>query len=252
MKTDQNHLPLRNLNENLALILLMSILLIVSFFQDTKAQTMATAANDPYFPGRHKFSVGLITTYRGSSVPAPVMIGDVTYGISNRFSLGIVGGTTGTLSLVAMKLAANLYEHKNFRLLGRMSMIYYPERKGTFLFDKTHQNIMPWMLNMGLVDGEWKMKNGLRWSIGMGLIETHCIDGMMNFFAGRKPDAEEAAEDLPLEVFNTMQTAVSIPLSRKLVLRPEAIMVFQGTKFVGGDDHKVGPLNIYLNLVYHF
>ena len=249
MKTNQNHLPLRNLNENLALILLMSILLIVSFFQDTKAQTMATAANDPYFPGRHKFSVGLITTFRGSSVPAPVMIGDVTYGISNRFSLGVVGGTTGTLSLVAMKLAANLYEHKNFRLLGRMSMIYYPERKGAFLFDKTQQNIMPWMLNMGLVDGEWKMKNGLRWSIGMGLIETHCIDGMMNFLFHSKGDEDG---DLPFEFFNTVQTSLSIPLSRKLVLRPEAIMVFQGTKFVSGDDHKVGPLNIYLNLVYHF
>ncbi len=248
MKANQHQLPVRNLNENLALILFMIILLIVSFFQEAKAQTPTASGTDPYFPGRHKFSVGFITTYRGSSVPAPVMIGDVTYGISRRFSLGVVGGTTGTLSLAAVKLAANIYEYKKFRLLYRMSMIYYPERKGTFLFDQSNQNVMPWMLTMGLVDGEWKMKNGLRWSIGMGLIETHCIDGMMNFFLGEKSDED----DLPFEFFNTLQTSVSIPLSRKFVLRPEAIMVFQGTRFVSGDDHKVGPLNIYLNLVYNF
>ncbi len=251
MKANQHQLPVRNLNENLALILFMIILLIVSFFQEAKAQTPTASGKDPYFPGRHKFSVGFITTYRGSSVPAPVMIGDVTYGISRRFSLGVVGGTTGTLSLAAVKLAANIYEYKKFRLLYRMSMIYYPERKGTFLFDQSNQNVMPWMLTMGLVDGEWKMKNGLRWSIGMGLIETHCIDGMMNFFLGRN-NAKEEEEDLPLEIFNTLQTAVSIPLSRKLVLRPEAIMIFQGAKLVHRDEHKVRPVNLYLNIVYNF
>ena len=252
MKAKQHQLPLRNLNENLALILFMIILLIVSFFQEAKAQTPTASGTDPYFPGRHRFSAGFITTYRGSSVPAPVMIGDVTYGISNRFSLGIVGGTTGTLSLVAAKIAANLYEYKKFRLLYRMSMIYYPERKGTFLFDQSKQNVMPWMLTMGLLDGEWRMKSGLRWSVGMGLLETHCIDGMMAMMLGQKLDAEEEEDELPFELFNTLQTAVSIPLSKKLVLRPEAIMVFKGTKFVSGDQHKVGPLNLYLNLVYTF
>ena len=249
MKANQHQLPVRNLTENLALVLFMIILLIVSFFQEAKAQTLTASGTDPYFPGRHRFSAGFITTYRGSSVPAPVMIGDVTYGISNRFSLGIVGGTTGTLSLVAAKVAANLYEYKKFRLLYRMSMIYYPERKGTFLFDQSNQNVMPWMLTMGFFDGEWRMKSGLRWAVGMGLLETHCIDGMMNFLFHSKGDEDG---DLPFEFFNTVQTSLSIPLSKKFVLRPEAIMVFQGKKFVSGNEHKVAPLNIYLNLVYHF
>ncbi len=252
MKANPNQLPLRNLHENLALILFMSILLIVSFFQDARAQTATTSGNDPYFPGKHKFSAGFITTFRGSSVPAPVMIGDVAYGLSNRFSLGIVGGTTGTFSVVGTKLAARLYDHKSFRLLYRMSMIYYPERKGTYLFDKTNQNIMPWMLTMGLLDGQWQMKNGLRLAAGMGLLETHCIDGMMNLILGRKPDAEEKEDESPFELFNTFQTSVSIPLSKKLTLRPEAIMIFQGTNLVHGDEHKVRPVNLYLNMVYNF
>lgn len=252
MKTNPRQLPIRNLSENLALMLLMFILLIVSFFQDAKGQTPNSYRNDPYLPGKHKFSAGFITTYRGASVAAPVMIGDVTYGISNRFSVGIVGGTTGTLSLVAAKIAADIYQKRNFRLLYRMSMIYYPERMGVYLFDKTNQNVMPWMLTMGLLDAEWKTKGGVRWAVGMGLLETHCIDGMMSLILGQKLDEEEEEDELPFELFNTLQASVSIPVSKKLTFRPEAIMVFQGTKFVSGNEHKVGPLNIYLNLVYNF
>lgn len=252
MKAIQNQLPAHTVNEKLALILLLSILLVVSFFQDSKGQGLDRLRNDPYFPARHKFSAGFITTYRGSSIPAPVMIGEVTYGISNRFSLSVVGGTTGTLSLVGMRLATRLYQHKNFRLLYRMTMIYYPERKGTFLFDKTSKNVMPWMLSMGLLDAEWRIKNGVRLSVGTGLLETHCIDGMMDLVLGRKPGAEEEEDEQPFELFNTMQTSVSIPLSKKLTLRPEAIVIFQGTQLVTGDQHKVNPLNIYLNLVYTF
>ena len=252
MKASQNLLPVRNLNENLALILFMLILLIVSLFQDAKAQAPDRFRNDPYFPGKHKFSTGLLTTYRGSSVPAPVMIGEVTYGVSNRFSLGLVGGTTGTASLVALKLAAGLHQHENFRLLYRMSIIYYPERNGTFLFDRSNQYIMPWMLSMGLLDAEWRMKSGLRWSVGMGLLETHCVDQMMHLILNQKHGHEDGENEQSFKLFNTVQTSVSIPLSKKLTLRPEAIIIFQGTQLVIGGEHKVRPLNIYLNLVYTF
>ncbi len=252
MKTDQFHLPIRNLHENIALIVFLFILLLVSLFQDAAAQAPNQFMNDPYFPGKHKFSAGLLTTYRGSSVAAPVLIGEVNYGVSNRFALGVVGGTTGTLSLIAIKLAARLYQKENFRLLYRMSVIYYLERKGTYLFDQSNRNVMPWILSMGLLDAEWKLKCGVRWSVGMGLLETHCVDGMMNMLLGRTQSQEEKDEDLPLELFNTLQTSVAIPLSQRLILRPEAIVVFQGTQLVTGDQYKVGPLNIYLNLVYHF
>ncbi len=250
MKTNHYHLPVRNLNENQALIAFMFILLMVSFLQDASAQAPDQPGNDPYLPYKHKFNAGLITTYRGSAVAAPVLIGEVNYGVSNRVALGVVGGTTGTFSLIAVKLAAGLYQKENFRLLYRMSIIYYPERNGTFLFDKTKQNIMPWMLSMGLVDAEWKMKNGIRWSVGMGLLETHCVDGMMNLVFGRPIEKEE--DELPFELFNTVQTSISIPLSRKLILRPETILNFQGTKLVASHIHKVAPVTIYLNLVYTF
>ena len=206
-------------------------------------------ANDPYLPIKNKFKAGLYTTYRGSAIAAPVLIGELTYGISNRFSLSVVGGTTGTLALVGTRIAANLYEKKNFRLLYRMSIIYYPERNGTFLFDNNKQHVMPWILSMGFLDGEWSTSKGVRFSAGMGFLETHCVEGMMSALFNQKEDPKRS---LRFELFNTIQTSVSIPLSKKMLIRPETILVFKGTELVSGERYKAGPFNIYLNLVYTF
>ncbi len=245
-------IPLRNLYENLALMLFMSVLLILSLYQEATAQSVNRFSNDPYFPARHNFNAGFYTTYRGPSIAAPVAIGEVTFGITNRLSAGFVAGTTGTLGVLGLRMAANLYQRENFRLLYRMSIIYYPERSGTFLFDQSHQEVMPWMLSMGFLDGEWKTGNGLRFAVGMGLIETHCVDGMMDLILGRTEAPEAKMNELPFELFNTIQTSVSIPLSKRFTLRPETIFVFKGTQLVNGNAFKVAPILIYLNLVYTF
>ncbi len=227
---------------------IMIAIMMMQLFQPAIAQ-VRKYNNDPYLPGKHNFSAGLITTYRGSSIAAPVLIVDLTYGVSRRTSLGLVGGTTGTLTVIAGKLATSFLERDNFRMLYRMSIIYYPERDGTYLFDQSKQQVMPWMLTMGFLDAEWKTKSGIRWAIGAGLLETHCIDGMMSFLRG---EFEEEEGELPFEWFTTIQSSVSLPLSKKFTLRPEVITVFQGTSLVSGDQHKVAPLNIYVNLVYNF
>ncbi|CAN5615258.1 hypothetical protein BH10BAC4_BH10BAC4_16520 [soil metagenome] len=206
-------------------------------------------SNDPYFPTKRTFNAGFYTTYRGTAIAAPVMIGEIVYGVSDRVSLSVVAGTTGTLGLLGIRMAAALHQQNNFRLLLRVSSVYYPERRGTFLFDKSNQTVMPWMLSMGFIDAEWRMKNGLRWAIGAGALETHCVNGMMNLLSGGKWHQDAV---LALEVFNTVQTSLSVPLSSRLTLRPEVIAAFKGMKLVTDDKYKVGPLTIYLNLVYQF
>ena len=251
MKTTQNQLPIRNLHEHLALVAFMIIMFIVACFQDARAQGTERFQNDTHFPARYKFNAGIYTTYRGNSVTPPVLIGEVNYGLKNRFSIGMIGGTTGTLALVGIRMAAGLYQKENFRIFYRMSIIYYPERHGTFLFDKSMKHVMPWILSMGFFDAEWRTRGGTRWSIGMGLMETHCVDGMMNLILGQTPGPGDEGQ-LELEVFNTIQGSVAIPLSKKFTLRPEAIAVLDGVQFVSGDDHKVTPLYLYLNLAYTF
>lgn len=251
MKTRTKQLTTRHLRVHLTFFLFMLMLLMVLFLKNASAQTVEQTLNDPYFPRKGKFNAGLITTYTGK-VPPPVLIGDVTYGFSNKFSLGIVGGTTGALALYGFKLNALVLQRNNFRVLYRMTSIYYPERHGKFLFDRVDKHVMPWMLSMGLMDAEWRTEKGIRWSLGMGLLETHCIDGMMNLIFNRKPSPEEEEEELEFEVFNTLQGSVSIPLSKKFTLRPEVIAIMKGTQFINGGEHKVGPLNIYVSVVYSF
>jgi hypothetical protein len=225
----------------------MFILFFVCLFQKVSAQSQNRFQNDPYFPAKGRFNAGFITTYRGPAVPAPVAIGEITYGVSRRFSMGVVGGTTGTLSLLGIRLAGNFYEKNNFRLLGHLSIIYYPKRNGTYLFDQQNVKVMPWMLSMGFLDAEWRLKSGVRLSAGMGLLETHCVNGMMNYLFNLNNEAP-----LRFQYFNTLRTSVSIPLSRRFTLQPEAIMVMKGVQFISSDTDRVNPVNLYLHLVYTF
>jgi len=217
--------------------------------------------NDPHFPAQGKFNGTLLSTYSSVS-PPPVLIGDVMYGISKRFSLGVVGGTTGSLGLYGLKLNASLVEVKNFRFLFRFMSVYYPERNGTFLFDKDDEYVMPWMLTMAMFDAEWHLKKGIRWSIGMGLMETHCIEDMKMWFGiehdhlvheGNDGHVGEVDSGSLIDVFNTIQASVSIPLSRRFTLRPEVIAVFRGTDLIEKGQWKVTfPVNPYLSLTYSF
>ncbi|MDZ4715859.1 MAG: hypothetical protein SH819_10365 [Cytophagales bacterium] len=204
--------------------------------------------NDPHFPATHKLNAGIITTYTGST-PPPVLIADVNYGISNRFSVGIIGGTTGTMALVGVKLNAVLYQQEKFRSIFRMVSVYYPERNGTFLFDNENRYVMPWMFTFGVVDGEWKSNNGTRWSIGMGLLETHCVEDMAMWFGHLGGHEHEGSL---IEMFNTVQASASIPVSSRITIRPELIVVMRGLRVINLHEFKVNPVAPYLNIVYSF
>ncbi len=209
--------------------------------------------NDSYFPARHRFNAGLLTTYTKGN-PPPILLGEVSYGISNKFSVGIVGGTLGTLALFGVKVNAVLFQRGAFRTTFKMMSIYYPERNGTFLFDRTNKHIMPWMLSTGIVDVEWRSQKNIRWSLGMGLTETHCIDGMKKWFSHRSGhEAEEKEGELPFDVLTTLKASVSIPISKKLTFRPEAFANFQKGKLIERGQHKVGfPVIASVCFVYSF
>lgn len=217
--------------------------------------------NDPFFPSRGQFNAGLITTYTGTT-PPPVLIADVTYGISNKLSMGLVGGTTGTLALLGMKLNTVLYQRKNFRSIFRMAMIYYPERNGTFLLDNKPQQVMAWMFTFGVVDAEWKTKKGVRFSLGMGMLETHCIDDMQKWFRSEQEahpvvhqethQEDHVGSESMIEVFNTLNTGISIPVSKRLTIRPEVIVAMRGLRIIELHEFKVNPVSPYINFVYSF
>lgn len=203
--------------------------------------------NDSNFPFYEKFNIGLMTTYAGI-VPPPAVVVDVTYGVSEKVSVGILGGTTGAIALAGLKMNSIVLQKKQFRIMYRMVVIYYPQRHGKFLFDKSNKHIMPWMLSMGVVDAEWVTNKGIRWALGMGLMETHCIEGMKKHFSRHHDEEKES----PFEIFHTFQGSVSIPVSKKLIFRPEVITVLKGGSLIERGKFKVFPINPYLKFIYTF
>ena len=243
---------LKHINLHVSIFCLFSINLLFTGSlnaQSILAQSVVEQENrhDPDFPGRKIFNAGVMTTYTAIT-PPPALVGDITYGFSAKFSVGLIAGTTGAQSLAGTKLNVILYGRNNFRVIYRMVMLYYPGRDGQYLFDKSDTFIMPWMLTMGAINAEWTSPKNIRWSLGMGVLETHCIEGMKQYFWGET----EKAKVSPFEVFHTLNGSVSIPVSKKFTFRPEVIAVMKDGQLVKRGDFRVFPINPFLKLIYTF
>lgn len=200
---------------------------------------------DPLFPEKNKLHMGFITTY-SVITPPPVFITDITYGISKNTSIGVLVGTTGAIALYGVKFNKILVRNNQFKLQFRMTSIYYPKRNGRFLFDRQSKHVMPWMLSMGVVDAEWKLAKNILWSIGVGAMETHCVDDMKSWFH----QSNEFHETEYPEFYHTIQTSLSFPISKRMTLRPEIIGVMKNWRLIEREKFKV-PLSInpYLNVI---
>ena len=231
----------------------MFALLLSSLTASAQSLTGRRFANDPYFPSAGKFTAGVITTYSNVS-PPPALIADVTYGVSQKTAIGLMGGTTGSLALVGLKvntIIAQAGEH--FRTNFRFATIYYPGRDGKFLFDRTNRSVMPWMLSMAMIDAEWRTNKGIRWNLGIGGMETHCVDGMMHLLTGKRTSEEDEEKELPLDLFNTVQGSFSVPVSKRLTFRLEVICAMKGSRLIESREYKVSsPINPYIQFVYAF
>jgi hypothetical protein len=211
--------------------------------------------NDPNFAAKGRFNVGAIVTY-SAATPPPAFIADVSYGISNKTTLGITGGTTGALALYGIKFNTLIAGSENKRLLFRFLSVYYPERDGRFMFDRKAKYVMPWFLTMAVIDGEWKLKNRIRLNAGIGLMENHCLDDMKMWFDKNHNHHDMHNGELEgslIDVFATLQAGAAFPLSERLTMKLEVIAVFHNMRLIHKDEFKVTfPINPFLNFVYAF
>ncbi|MCH8331399.1 MAG: hypothetical protein IH946_08465 [Bacteroidetes bacterium] len=220
----------------------------------------ANHQNDPHFPAKGKANAGMMTTF-SVNTPPPILVADVTYGISDKTSIALIGGTTGVLALYGVKFNTILLQKEDFRIHFRMPVIYYPSRDGAFLFDKENKQIEPWILATAAVSAEWVTEKYTRWSVGMGVVETHCVDDMKGLFnrsnsqstlvLGEEQKQEE--EESMNGVFNTIQGSVSFPISEKLTFNAEVVAVMNGFQLSKRGEFRGGfPINPYLTLIYSF
>lgn len=237
-----------------ALVIIVTILIGGGSYSRLMAQSSGDGdggyllnRHDPDFPGRRNLNAGVLATF-STHAPPPAVIGDMTYGINARLSVGVLAGTTGAQSLAGLKFSSVVYQRQNFRVMYRMVLVYYPGRDGEYLFDTTDKYIMPWMLSVATFDAEWRARGGIRWSAGMGALETHCIEGMKRYFWG----ASDERKVSPFDVFHTFQGSATVPLPGRLTLRPEVIVVMRNARLIRTGDFKVFPINPFIKLIYSF
>lgn len=141
MKTSTNNF--RTPQSTISLFIFWTLILSMLFITHVNGQhTYQGNTHDPDFPGRKRFNAGVMTTYT-SITPPPAIIGDVTYGISRNFFVGIIVGTTGAQSLAGLKINSMLFQRNNFRVVYRIAIIYYPGRDGQYLLTTATNLLCP-------------------------------------------------------------------------------------------------------------
>jgi hypothetical protein len=236
-------------------LLLLTVLALTSVSAQT-SNGSASNQNDPNFPAKGKVNSSVLISY-STVTPPPAILADALYGVKQKLAIGITAGTTGALGLIGVKLNDIISERGNRRTVLRFVSAYYPERDGRFLFDRKAKYVMPWILSMAVLDSEWKLRNGIRVNVGAGVMENHCIDDMKMWF-NRNHDHHDIDENGKMhgsliDIFSVAEIGISKPVTRRMTLKFETIVVFHDFRLIKKEEFKVTfPVNPYVNFIYSF
>jgi len=145
-------------------------------------------------------------------------IGELTYGVSDRFSIGAVGAATPDVAGVRGTLALGLrprgvvFHSGAWRSALVVPVFYYPQVEG--FGDRE-----PWMLTRPTVTLERELQGGARVDVGVGLIAAACMDSLLTLGKERT---------MMGGVWNTATVGGSVPVSRRTSVLAEASLVLRG------------------------
>jgi len=223
--------------------------------------------SDYLFPEKGK---SLLTLSTG--IPY-VAIAEYSYGFTDRFSVGVLAGTTPSVEGYGIRIKSVLFENDNdSRVYAKIPMLYYPQTKGL--------GGEPWLLTWPVINYEKKLKSGIRFSYGIGVVAAACANDMMdvlgigthehgpseeghhqetghleNITTGHQHDQDHhgsmvndhhqdtmdsGEEGFMGDVWNTIQTGVTLPLTKQWIFQAEIAAVMKGYK-IAGEEWVGGP-----------
>ncbi len=191
-------------------------------------------SDDPLFPLKGKSMITIST-----GIPY-VGIAEYSYGITDKFSVGVVAGVTPKVPGYGIRVRGVLYQSgESFRVYFRAPLFYYPSTKDL--------GGDPWILTWPVVNAEWKLKSGTRLSAGAGLVAAACVESIF----GKEEIGEE--EGFMGGVWNTFQVGISMPLTRSIVVHGEIAAVMNGYRLAKPEQWAGGPpVILVLGLNYNF
>jgi hypothetical protein len=124
----------------------------------------ALASSDELFPEAGTFAGAFATgiPYLG--------IGEVAYGVTDRFAIGVVGGATPRTVGAGVRMRGVLLEKGEHRVVLGAPVLYYPPTGG--LGDE------PWLLTMPSLLYERRFDSGGKIHFGAGLAAASCLDSI--------------------------------------------------------------------------
>ena len=233
---------MKNQKHILKLMVLLTINIVTA-----RAQQQPIGINGHLFPARGKSMVTVAT-----GIPY-IGIAEYAYGISDRFSTGIIVGQTPKVAGYGLRIRGIIY-HKNesFRLFVRAPILYYPKTKGL--------GGEPWFLTRPVISGEWKLDSGIRLSVGGVFVGAACANsllGVVNDEHSHDVDVVPALEhDHDNEtgfmggLWNTFHAGIAVPVSKKIVFQLEVSVVMSGLKIAGKDWVGGPPVIVVLGFSY--
>jgi len=207
-------------------------------------QAIKMKSHDYLLPGKGK---SMVEFYTGSPY---VAIGQYTYGISNRFAVGIIYGYTPFVKAYGFRLKAVVAQpSENFRINFKSPFFYYPHT--------VPKDDEPWVAAWPTLNFEWKLKNEARLWAGFGIMSAACMDYLLGDEEGEKQmpvgDPGMSKEEEMLRIYNTFQIGFSKPISNKMSFVIEVAPVMEGFKIKSKDGFlDIIPVVVTTGLTYSF
>lgn len=204
------------------------------------APAIGAAESDYLFPEGGHAALGL-----ASGIPY-VGLAEVTYGFSDRFALGAIGGATPRVWGAGLRPRLVLWESAPVRVFAVMPSFYYPVTNGPAN--------EPWVLFYPSARVELQASQSVRLHTGMGIVAAACVNELF----GRDEDqhahheALEAGEPM-FGAWNTLLVGGAWQLGAHYHVHAELALVLEGVRvapetWIGGPPPLVAQLGMSFTL----
>jgi hypothetical protein len=228
------------------------------------SQGLREKLHNPLFPNKNKHVLMM-----GTGIPY-VGIAEYSYGFSERFSVGLLAGTTPIVPGYGLRIKYNLYQATDrSRIVFKAPILFYPETKDL--------GGEPWLLTWPSISYEWRLDSDVRISLGAGVVAAACANdlfGIEHPHSDKDMNTKQILDDghdhthehiqstgphtsMPDQgfmgnIWNTVQASISVPIKEHFNFQSELALVFDGTTIA--DEQWVGrhPVILFIGLSYQF
>jgi hypothetical protein len=194
----------------------------------------AVGSNDALFA-----PAGHLSTTLSTGLPY-VAIGEVAYGFTSRFTLGIVAGVTPDSPGAGLRLRGVLFEKGAERIYVSTLLLYYPASASS--------NDEPWVLAWPTIQAEHRFNGGATVHAGFGAAAATCTGVIGSLFRygnfGHDDDDSDKGGFMG-DIWLSANVGGAIPIARATSLFADVSVESQGLAF---DRHWLGTLPIVVTL----